>query len=160
MIVVADSGPLHYLILLDEIDLLRRLYGDVRIPAAVVRELSAAHAPHRVAEWIAHPPSWTRVEQQVERERGAFEGHLDTGEREAIALAAALLADFVLLDDRAARCEAQRLNIRVTGTLGILRVAAERGFIDVPQVLNRLRTTNFYFDEDLLVAIFGRWLTA
>jgi hypothetical protein len=30
MIVVADSGPLHYLILLEQADLLRRFYGQVR----------------------------------------------------------------------------------------------------------------------------------
>jgi hypothetical protein len=29
MIVVADSGPLHYLILLDHADLLHHFYGDV-----------------------------------------------------------------------------------------------------------------------------------
>jgi hypothetical protein len=29
MIVVADSGPLHYLILLEQIELLQRFYGQV-----------------------------------------------------------------------------------------------------------------------------------
>ncbi len=29
MIVVADSGPLHYLVLLDHVDLLRRFYTHV-----------------------------------------------------------------------------------------------------------------------------------
>ena len=32
MIVVADSGPLHYLILLEHVDLLRRFYGQVLVP--------------------------------------------------------------------------------------------------------------------------------
>ena len=31
MIVVADSGPLHYLILLDHAELLRRFYGHVMV---------------------------------------------------------------------------------------------------------------------------------
>ena len=39
MIVVADSGPLHYLILLDHADLLRRFYGRVAVPDAVAAEL-------------------------------------------------------------------------------------------------------------------------
>ena len=34
MIVVADSGPLHYLILLEQVDLLRRFYGHVVVPEA------------------------------------------------------------------------------------------------------------------------------
>ena len=35
MIVVADSGPLHYLILLEHIELLRRFYGQVLVPEPV-----------------------------------------------------------------------------------------------------------------------------
>ena len=45
MIVVADSGPLHYLILLDHSELLRRFYSRVVVPDAVVSALSAAGAP-------------------------------------------------------------------------------------------------------------------
>ena len=45
MIVVADSGPLHYLILLEQVDLLRRFYGQVVVPEAVASELSNAAAP-------------------------------------------------------------------------------------------------------------------
>ena len=37
MIVVADSGPLHYLILLDQTELLHRFYGRVIVPEAVRR---------------------------------------------------------------------------------------------------------------------------
>jgi predicted nucleic acid-binding protein len=49
MIVVADSGPLHYLILLEHIDFLRRFYGHVVVPEPVAGELSAAAAPARRA---------------------------------------------------------------------------------------------------------------
>jgi len=38
MIVVADSGPLHYLILLDHVGLLQRFYGRVAVPDAVAAE--------------------------------------------------------------------------------------------------------------------------
>jgi predicted nucleic acid-binding protein len=46
----------------------------------------------------------------------------------------------------------------VTGTLGVLRAAAERGMIDVPEVLTRLRETSFYVDDKLIRSIFGEWL--
>ena len=52
MIVVADSGPLHYLILLEQIELLRRFYGQVLVPDAVAGELSATGAPALVRDWI------------------------------------------------------------------------------------------------------------
>jgi len=41
MIVIADTSPLHYLILLDHAEVLQHLYGRVIIPEAVVRELQA-----------------------------------------------------------------------------------------------------------------------
>jgi predicted nucleic acid-binding protein len=48
MIVVADSGPLHYLILLDQTELLHRFYGQVIVPEAVLRELTFGGAPQPV----------------------------------------------------------------------------------------------------------------
>jgi predicted nucleic acid-binding protein len=42
MIVVADSGPLHYLIPLEHGELLRRFYGHVLVQEPVAKELSAA----------------------------------------------------------------------------------------------------------------------
>jgi predicted nucleic acid-binding protein len=48
MIVVADCGPLHYLILLEHVDLLRRFYGQVVVPEAVAGELSNAGTPEGV----------------------------------------------------------------------------------------------------------------
>lgn len=158
MIVVADSGPLHYLGLLGEIDLLRRLYGGVCIPTAVAKELSAPKTPAVVSDWIANPPSWVRFEAVVDRDDSILRGTLDAGESEAIALALAIPADLVLLDDLAARREAQMRNLRVTGTLGILRAAAELDLIVVADALGRLQATNLYFDEDLVRSIFGKWL--
>ncbi|MBM3770831.1 MAG: hypothetical protein FJW27_06010 [Acidimicrobiia bacterium] len=61
MIVVADSGPLHYLILLGHVDLLRRFYGEVLVPEAVARELSVGSTPDVVRDWIAAAPSWVDV---------------------------------------------------------------------------------------------------
>ena len=62
MIVVADSGPLHYLILLDHTELLRRFYGRVVVPDAVASELSSAGAPLIVRDWIERRPSTNRPE--------------------------------------------------------------------------------------------------
>jgi hypothetical protein len=49
MIVVADSGPLNYLILLDHAELLHRFYGEVVIPDAVAVELSSRRRRMRCA---------------------------------------------------------------------------------------------------------------
>lgn len=74
---------------------------------------------------------------------------LDPGEREAIALAQMLRADAVILDDRAARREAERRNLRVIGTLRVLADAAEIGLVDLSQALEHLQAAGFYMDARL-----------
>jgi hypothetical protein len=46
----------------------------------------------------------------------------------------------------------------VTGTLGVLRVAAEWKLIDVNVVVRNLQATNFYVDDNLIRLVFGKWL--
>ncbi len=106
MIVVADSGPLHYLILLDHSELLRRFYSRVVVPDAVASELSAAGAPPTVRDWILQPPSWVSVVPVALEAVETVINDLEIGERSAIALAATLGADLLLIDEAAGRLEA------------------------------------------------------
>jgi predicted nucleic acid-binding protein len=158
MIVVADSGPLHYLILLDHADLLRRFYGQVMVPDAVAIELSSVSAPPAVRDWISRPSTWVTVIPVAAEQLQAISEDLDLGERSAIALAAVLKADLLLIDEAAGRAEARRRNLRVTGTLGVLRAGAEQGLVDVPDLVARLKMTTFYVDDALVKSVFGRWL--
>lgn len=158
MIVVADSSPLHYLILIEHVELLSSLYGEVIVPDAVAEELRAAGAPPPVRDWMSRPPAWAVVKTVAPEQVALVTADLDPGERAAIALADAMAADLLLIDDVAGRAEATRRNLRVTGTLGVLRVAAERGAIDVPDVLSKLRATSFYVDDTLIDTVFSRWL--
>jgi predicted nucleic acid-binding protein len=158
MIVVADSGPLHYLILLDHSELLRHFYSQVVVPDAVASELSAAGAPPTVRDWILQPPSWVSVVPVSLEAVETVTDDLDLGERSAIALAVTLGADLLLIDEAAGRLEARRRNLRVTGTLGVLRAGAEQGLVNVPALIGRLKTTSFYVDDALVNAIFQRWL--
>jgi len=48
MIVVSDTTPLNYLVLVGKQDILRLLFGQVIVPEAVMRELQAAAAPPEV----------------------------------------------------------------------------------------------------------------
>ena len=125
MIVVADSWPLHYLILLEHVDLRRRFYGQVLLPEAVAGELSAAGAPGVVREWITKPPPWVDVRPIPPAAVATITDDLDLGERAAIALAETVHADLLLIDEAAGRAEAKRRHLRVMGTLGVL--AYQRG---------------------------------
>lgn len=48
MIIVSDTTPLHYLILIGEQDILPNLFGRVIIPQAVVTELQRPETPETV----------------------------------------------------------------------------------------------------------------
>lgn len=85
MIVVADTSPLNYLVLVDAIDVLPRLFGQVYTPPEVIRELCDVRAPEPVRDWTQVPPSWLRVISPSKRL--ASTARLDAGEADAISLA-------------------------------------------------------------------------
>jgi predicted nucleic acid-binding protein len=150
MIVVADTTPLNYLVLIGVCELLPALYGGIVSPEAVLMELRASSAPARVREWATSPPSWLRAEMVDSSFLTDIALTLDPGEREAIALARQLHAALLVIDDQAGRREAHRWNLTATGTLGVLRTAAFRGLVHFRGALDRLQRTNFYISTDLL----------
>jgi predicted nucleic acid-binding protein len=158
MIVVADTSPILYLVLIDHVALLESLYGSVIIPDIVAGELGTPASPAPVRSWMSELPVWVRVESATAEQLSAVTPELDPGERAAIALATAFSADLLLIDDARGRVEAHRRRLALTGTLGVLRSAAERGLLDVPVTLDRLRATNFYVDSALIEDLFGRWM--
>jgi predicted nucleic acid-binding protein len=121
-LVVTDTGPLHYLILIGRVDLLTAIYDRVFVPPAVVQELKNARTPEVVRQWVSAPPSWLAVESPSTLL--ILPRALDAGEHEAISLAVELQADMILLDDEAARRVAAALNLPFVGTLGVLHAAA------------------------------------
>lgn len=56
MIVVADTSPICYLILINEVELLAVLFRTLAIPRAVGQELHHPGVPAAVAEWVRSPP--------------------------------------------------------------------------------------------------------
>ena len=61
MIVVADTTPLQYLILIQYEHVLPVLYGRVVVPPAVIDELTRDETPQQVREWVKSAPSWLEV---------------------------------------------------------------------------------------------------
>jgi predicted nucleic acid-binding protein len=152
MIVVADTTPVNYLILIGEIDVLAKLYGRVVIPKAVREELTRSRAPASVRAWIAQPPDWLEVLSPGTISDTALD-KLDAGERDAIALAEQLSADQLIVDELLGRREAERRGLSVIGTIGVLREAADEGLLDLRISIERLRQTSFHISPAILAIL-------
>lgn len=81
---------------------------------------------------------------------------LDPGERAAIALGISLKADLILIDERKGSFAALSKGFETTGTLGILDLAARRGFIDLRDAIERLKQTNFRYRQEIIDQIFSK----
>ena len=155
-LVVADTGPLHYLVLTGDIELLPKLFERVLVPQKVRDELANAEAPWAVRDWIAHAPGWLDVRPAHAGDDDVGVVKLGEGEGAAIALALAVEADLVLMDDRDGVGVARRHGLAVTGTLGVLDLAARRGLIDLAAAFERLEATTLYYRQGLLDALLAR----
>jgi predicted nucleic acid-binding protein len=151
MIVIADTGPINYLVCIDEVAVLPMIYGVVIIPASVRNELSRDGAPEVVRHWIARPPEWLEVRTPaLAPDAELIEADLDEGECDAILLAEELGATDLIVDNMQGRREAERRHIHFIGTIGVLQIAAKRGMLNLKTALTRLRATNFYIAQDLI----------
>jgi predicted nucleic acid-binding protein len=147
-VVVSDTTPLNYLILIGSIEVLPRLFTKVLIPPAVIRELSHPQTPAPVAAWARHLPEWAEIRApQTDLHIG-----LGAGESEAISLAVEL-GVAVLMDEHAGRTVAEQRGVLVVGTLAILNIADAKGWIEFEDAVARLRATNFRFSERVLEGV-------
>jgi predicted nucleic acid-binding protein len=152
--VVADAGPPHYLVLIEAVEVLPRLFGRVLIPDIVAAELSQAATPPAVRAWMQSAPPWLEHHQMsppfdVSTQRGA-------GERAAIELAQSVGAQLLLIDDRAGDLAARARGLETTGTVGVLLRAAQLDLVDLATAFTRLRSTNFRYRPELLDALLAQ----
>jgi len=156
-IVVADTGPLRYLVLIGRIEVLPRLFGAVFVLATVAGELRHPNSPDAVRAWAAGPPPWLAVHPDP-AEPAEVLRRLDPGERAAIALAQVIGAGLLLIDERAGATAARERGFRVTGTIGVLVDAANQGLLDLATAFAELRATNFRYPPTLMDVLLAEHL--
>ena len=124
-VVLSDASPLIALALIDRLNLLHSLFGEVLITEVVKGEvLVGGDKPGETAI----EANWIRViaDQWPEPQ------FPDLDEGEASTLRAAVhigVPCLVLIDERAGRATARELGIPLSGTLGLIVQARKRGFI-------------------------------
>lgn len=153
MRIVSNTGPIIGLAKIDLLFLLNQVAFDVFIPPRVQRELLGKVGPEadqidqalsgflKVATLRPLEPS---VEMAISR--------LDEGEKQVIGLASTMPGDvLILIDDRAGREVAKRLKIPVSGLVGILLLAKEKGLLEkIGPLLEELRDKGYWLTDEVV----------
>lgn len=139
IVIVADTTPISELAKVGRLELLRELFGTVIIPDEVYGELTVGNHPAAIqvpqARWIIV----RSVEDREQITTLQTETDLDLGECAAMILARELPASQLLIDDLDGRKIAQLKGLQIIGTVGIVLLAKENGFITtVKEILDAL----------------------
>ncbi len=149
-LVVADTGPINYLLLIEQIEILPALFGKVILPSVVRDEMARPKAPLMVRSWIANTPLWVEVRSAAVHFSDASLRRLDAGEGAAISLALEIEADLLLMDDRGGVMAARAKGFRVAGTPAVLSMGALRGLLDLADAFAQLKRTSFHYRQEIL----------
>jgi predicted nucleic acid-binding protein len=151
MRVVSNTSPLLNLAAIGKADLLTKLFGLIIAPEVVREEINALHQrdPRFAAADLATVATFVLVNDR--NKVALLSLHLDRGEAEAIALAAELNADLLLVDERRATRTAHQLGLKTLGLLGVLLLAKRKGHIaKVAPLLDRLESEAGFWIGQLL----------
>ncbi len=152
-LIICDASPLILLAKIDALDLLLQAGDRLMIPRAVWNEVIV--------------PLTTRPEVKKIRERfasvvteadpilaAAYRLQVDSGEAEALALAARHPQSILLMDDAKGRRLALVSGFRVMGTLGLFVRAKRSGqILEVKPYLDRLQQNGLFVSPALLAQV-------
>lgn len=137
--IISDTSCFIVLQNIGELDLLRKVYGEVLTTEVVAKEFGE------------ELPEWIKIESPKDKIKQALlELQLDKGEASAIALALETPNSTVILDDQKARKIAEKLDLQVTGTLGVIIKAKNKNIISsIKPLLDKLSGTNFRLGKSI-----------
>lgn len=132
-VIISDASCLIVLEKVDALSLLYDLYGRIYV------------TPEILSEFDRPIPSWIVVRSVKDTSKiDLLELQVDRGEASALVLTLEMGECLVIIDDLKARKIANKLNIKITGTIGILIAAKRKGIIpSVKPLLNKIKATNF-----------------
>lgn len=155
MIVIADTSPIISLLKIDRLDLLSELFGLIFIPDAVYNELTQNEKYRIEAELIIHSDFIKNKKISNTQAVNILQNVmlLDNGESEAIILFDELKAQLLLIDERRGREIAEKLNIPISGTIGILIKAFEKNLLtrqEIFEYVDIFQQENRQFSRNLI----------
>jgi len=138
-VVISDTSCLIALTKIDKIIILHQMYEEVIVTEEIAREFG---------EML---PVWMHILQVKNKKyQQLLEATLDIGESSAIALAIEMKDALLIIDETKGRKEAKRLGLRITGTLGVLLKAKQRGFVqNLKFLLDELEIKGFRISAEV-----------
>jgi predicted nucleic acid-binding protein len=142
-IIIPDTSCLILLKKIDELGLMKLLADRVCTTSIIQMEFGKEF------------PNWIEIIDPTNKNyQTILEMDLDAGEASAIALTLERGNGILLIDDLKGRRIAEKLNLKFSGTFGLVLKAKQAGIIkSVRPILDRIRSTNFRFSEDLFNTI-------
>ncbi|MCD4774195.1 MAG: DUF3368 domain-containing protein [Bacteroidales bacterium] len=139
-IVISDTSSLILFHKIGELDILKKVYNNI------------STTPEVAEEFLEQLPEWIKIESVKDKKYQEFlETQVDSGEASAIALAKEMDKPLLLLDDLKARKLARKLNLKFTGTLGVINKAKQIGIIDkIKPIIDKLLSTDFRISENII----------
>lgn len=138
-IILADTSCLIILDKVGETKVLQALYGNIHITSIIAQEFGKML------------PDWINVKDAVNKTyENLLQTSVDRGEASAIALAVELGDCLLILDDYKVRRLASNLDLKFTGTFGVLVEAKLSGYLpSVRPILDKIKQTDFRLSLEL-----------
>lgn len=139
-LVIADTGCLVILSKVNELNLLKAVYHRIIITPEIAKEFN-----QQIPDWIEI------IEAKDKKLQLLLEDSLDLGEATALTPAFEIDNTTVILDDLKARIIANKLGIKVTGTIGVVVKAKLKGSISsAKNILEKISNTDFRINAKII----------
>ena len=137
--VISDTSCFIILSKIDELSLLTKVFNHIVTTTEVANEFGKT-----LPEWVSIEAPTDKYTQQI------LENQIDKGESSAIALALEKPGCTIILDDLKARKIADKLGLKVTGTIGVIITAKKKGAIQsIKPFLQKIQKTDFRISKNL-----------
>jgi len=156
MIIVADSSPLISFAILDKLELLDKIFDDIKIPESVYDEITQNDKPYskELKEFAINKTKKVKNKLAVQ----ILQKDLDLGESEAIVLAKENKIKDILIDEYKGRKIAKETGLFPIGTIGVLLQAKRQNYINKVKseldklIVNHIRISNDLYETALKIS--------
>jgi len=132
-LIISDTACLILFDKIGEFEILRKLFQTVTITSIIAEEFKK------------QTPDWVIIKDPQNTDNVVnYSKIVDQGEASALALSIEIENSLLIFDDLKARKLAEELNLKYTGSIGILVLAKRRGLIeDIDELIAKIQATNF-----------------